>query len=104
MTCSYYQVDMIDWWLAEGNEIVDYPFGSKEQADKAILSAARKRWPELDNPRILNCHSDELLCHVDKQDGYEIEHVKLEQVGKWKLGYGVESQVLAVGTVGVSDE
>ena len=63
-----------------------------------LITAARKRWPRMvAKPRILTCHSDELLCHVDKQDGYKIEHVKLEQVENWRLGYGVESRVLAVG-------
>jgi hypothetical protein len=62
---------------------------------KAMLIAARARWPEMvENPRIVTTDKGTLVVSHRLYDG---EWIELEQVGRWRLGYGKRSQMLVIG-------
>ena len=78
--------------------------------DLDLLTAARTHWNMPDDIEPVWIKGEELIVgtitnYYDEQanvmrDSYGIERIKLVPVGRWVMGYGTESEVLAVQVVG----
>jgi len=95
-------IDPLDWQIAQVEELAERIWRETERRYADILAAARERWPEMvERPYIVPAgqgkHTLIAPGLVDMADG---DHIELEPVGDFMLGYGPKSHVLYVGQKG----